>query len=114
LHDHPHALSKRREKATNTIYVAADRLGLDRSLPGAGAFRFEECRVLTKPGMSRSKWGLDPDIFRGVRISYHTGAAWRDAYFQSYPRGQEYVIHANDRVIDWALSLIGSSVRWEV
>ena len=47
--------------------------------------------VLTKEGYSRSKWEL-PNFFRNAIISWHNENNWRDDYFQSVARGQEFVI----------------------
>lgn len=109
LLDHPHAEPSRIAKPTNTIYVAADRLSNRPQRPGAGVFRFNESLVLTRPGASRSRWNLDPSVFRHVTITYHTDAAWRAGYFQSYPRAQEYVVHADSAVTAWARRLVASS-----
>jgi hypothetical protein len=98
LQDHPHALPNRRTRTNNTIYVASR----------AGMLRFDDALVLTKPGEKRSRWQL-PKRLRDVAISYHDASAWRDGYFQSYPRAQEYVIDADENVVAWARSLIAIS-----
>ena len=113
LTDHPHAAAVRRKRKHNTIYVAAPKLSFHPSFPGAGVFEFDDRKVLTKKGESRSRWNLDPEIFRNVKISYHSENSWKDGYFQSAGRGQEFVIHANDRVIDWALCLIKDADLWQ-
>lgn len=111
LNAHPHADPRRMAKATNTIYVAAGRSdGADRL--GAAVFRFDRALQLTKPGLSRSRWNLDPTLFRHLEISYHTDSAWRDGYFQSYPRAQEYVVHADAQAIEWAYGLIDGTATW--
>ena len=112
LQDHPHAVPERTKKPTNTIYVAADRLVGNATQPGAGAFIFDDSLVLTKPGSSRSRWGLDPSLFRHLTISYHTESAWRDGYFQSYPRAQEYVIGADKGASEWAYNLVTQRDLW--
>jgi hypothetical protein len=66
---HPHTNSKRRHIKSNTIYIARDNLW-NESLPGAGRFMFNDKLVLTKKGLSKSKWDL-PDCFRDAEISYH-------------------------------------------
>lgn len=113
LHDHPHAAPSRMAKMTNTIYVAARKSSFHPKYPGAGVFKFDNRNVLTKKGQSRSRWNLDPALFQNVKISYHSEAAWRDGYFQSYPRAQEYVIHADDRIVSWASQLIQKSRLWD-
>jgi hypothetical protein len=109
LQDHPHAMTSRASKRTNTIFVASKSLSFAQSVPGSGVFRFNEALVLTKPGFSRGRWNLDPNIFKHLPISYHTADAWMDDYFQSYPRAQEYVIDADVGAIDWATKLIVGS-----
>ena len=108
LDEHPHAHPHRRASSNNTIYVASDRLTLDRTLPGAGVFRFHESLVLTKPGEARSRWRLDRTVFGGVRISHHDARAWRGGAFQSCKRGQEFVIDADARVIGWTVAAIST------
>jgi len=100
LHDHPHAMPNRATTTNNTIFTGTR----------AGVFRFHEALVLTKPGEKRSRWRL-PERLRNVAISYHDDSAWHHSYFQSYPRAQEYVVHADRSVASWAYGLIsiGSS-----
>lgn len=114
LGDHPHAEPSRMAKSTNTIYVATRRLSFHPSYPGAGGFRFDDRNVLTRKDCSRGRWKLDPVLFQHVKISYHSETAWRDGYFQSYPRAQEYVVHADDAIVAWALQLIRSSGFWDL
>lgn len=103
---HPHVKSKQRMRnRTNTLYIARDRLGFDENLPGAGHFSFSKRLVLTKNGLSRSKWDLDPSIFQSAKISYHP-EPWKDNYFQSAWRGQEFVIEDNYKIEKWAIDLI--------
>jgi hypothetical protein len=106
LKDHPHAHPKRRAVRTNTVYVGREALSIDSTLPGAGVLPYDDRRVLTAPGLSRGRWQLDPALFRGLPISYHDDGAWREGYFQSYPRAQEYVIDANAEVRRWAFGVI--------
>lgn len=104
LDGHPHARPHRREKRQNSVYVAADRLTLDPSRPGAGVFHHSPELELTAPGKSRSRWNL-PDIFRDRPFSYHPNP-WRDGYFQSAAIGQEFVVDADDAVGRWVLERI--------
>lgn len=110
LADHPHCLARRRGNATNRIYVARDRLTVIPKQPGAGIFRYDERVVLTKPGMSRTRWALDRDVFGGVEISYHSADSWEDGFFQSARKGQEFVLVANDRVVRWLRELFNSAL----
>jgi len=73
---------------------------------------FNDKLVLTKKGLSRSKWDLH-DCFKGCEISYHKEDSWKDGYFQSAAIGQEFVIKDNDQVEEWARDLIeGSQVNF--
>ena len=112
LTTHPHASPERMAKSTNTIYIASNQFSDEPGLPGAGVFRFDRALILTKPGYSRSRWSLDPDLFRHLEISYHTQNAWKDGYFQSYPRAQEYVVQADTQLVDWAYGLINQAESW--
>jgi hypothetical protein len=81
---------------------------LSESLPGAGRFIFNDQLVLTKKGLSRSKWVL-PDFFEDAEISYHHEESWKDGYFQSAAIGQEFVIKDDAKVEEWAKNLIDGS-----
>ena len=105
LNDHPHMLSRRQERESNCIYVAREKLSWNESQAGYGLLPFDKKRVLTKEGYSRSKWDL-PDILRDKKITYHSPASWKDGYFQSAHRGQEFVIEENYDVEMWAKGLI--------
>ncbi len=107
LTDHPHASAWRRKSANNTIYIASERLAIDPRYAGGGTFRYEDSLRLTKSGMSRTRWNLDPGIFQDAPFSFHTEASWKGNYFQSTARGQEFVIQANEKVKGWVKSLFG-------
>ena len=102
---HPHADECSRSNDSNTIYIARPELSWNRLLPGAGRFEFREDLVLTKQGLSRSKWCL-PDCFRDAEISFHNRDSWKEGYFQSAPIGQEFVVKDNEKVEEWAKYLI--------
>jgi len=76
---HPHTNKTRRNNKTNTIYIARDNLTWNELLPGAGRFMFNDKLVLTKDGLSRSKWDL-PECFREAEISYHNKDSWKAGY----------------------------------
>ncbi len=101
---HSHA-SGLHSSEDNTIYVAEETLSWNDYLPGAGAFSFTNSLVLTKEGYSRSRWQL-PECFNGIGISYHDQNSWKDDYFQSRPRGQEFVVQENDKIEEWTKELI--------
>ena len=113
LNGHPHTSAAQRKRSNNTIYIAAPKLSSRPSFPGAGVFEFDDRKVLTKKGESRSRWNLNPEIFRNVKISYHSENSWKKGYFQSAGRGQEFVIHADEKVIDWAFRLIKDADLWQ-
>jgi hypothetical protein len=99
---HPHASPVPRDR--NTVYTAAARLA-GAELPGVGTLDYREDRVLTAPGLTRSRWKLLP--WMGLaEISAHKPKALHSDYFQSTPRSQEFVIEDQAAVRDWALSLI--------
>jgi hypothetical protein len=68
--------------------------------------------VLTKKGMSSSRWIL-PDFLRNIKISYHSEKSWKDGYFQSAGRGQEFVFSTNEKneILNWISDLIGVNHR---
>ena len=101
---HPHANEKRKNASLNTIYLASDKL-LETDIPGFGVFNYFDDLVLTKKGYSRSHWIL-PDCLVGKEISYHNATNYKDGYFQSAMRGQEFVVDADESIIRWLLNLI--------
>lgn len=106
---HPHSVKSNYRK-DNCIYKSADKLNIIPELPGAGVFKFNNKLVLTKEGESRSKWNL-PLFFKEVEISYHTKKSWKKDYFQSAAIGQEFVIKANIKIIDWAKDIIKTGLN---
>ncbi len=111
LAEHPHVLDKDRvNDATNAIYIARNKLSwCDK--PGFGAFRFNDSLVLTKPDQQnhkKSRWQL-PHEFRNLNISYHTTNSWKEDYFQSVGRGQEFVIQEDRALTKWVQKLFRNS-----
>lgn len=102
---HPHCALKRVSNVHNCIYIARERCSWNEEIPGYGVLRYSPELELTAPGMSRSKWKL-PEIFRGVSMTYHTEKSWKDGYFQSAARGQEFVVEENQAIEMWARRLI--------
>ena len=110
---HPH--SKGYTEENNTIYVASDKLvidGEDTGLNGYGTFNYSEDLVLTKENYSCTEWMI-PDFFREVTMTYHSSKSFKDGYFQSASRGQEFVISENGKVTDWAKKLILENIDTE-
>jgi len=102
---HPHTNGWRRSNKTNTIYIARDNLSWNETIPGSGVFKFNDKLILTKKGLSRSKWDL-PDLFKEAEISYHSKDSWKDGYFQSAAIGQEFVVRDNEIVENWVETLL--------
>jgi hypothetical protein len=107
LRAHPHlCLCKTAmKKATNTLYLAAETLAGVSSKPGYGRFRYSPELVLSKNGETKSKWAL-PDIFRDTNITYHTKDSWKNRYFQSAHKGQEFVLTASEDIERWVYGII--------
>ena len=101
---HSH-ISRSNGRKNNTIYIASEALSWNAHLPGAGIFKFDRSLVLTKEGHSCSRWQL-PSFFKGLNISYHDPGSWKDDYFQSRSRGQEFVIEESYEVENWVKDLI--------
>lgn len=110
---HPHSneryiYKKDGEISNNTIYLPTKTLmidGEDFGLPGYGTLSYAEKRVLTADGMSRSKWKLNA-AFENVALSYHSAGSIKDGYFQSAPKGQEFVFDEDKAVTNWVKSLL--------
>jgi len=102
---HPHTFGDRLDRKGNTVYVARDTLSFNSECAGFGVFSYDDRLVLTKEGEARSKWTL-PDCFKNVEISYHTKKSWKDGYFQSAARGQEFVVKDGKAIFEWVESLL--------
>lgn len=102
---HPHAREDRIKLDSNCIFIARERLTWNDALSGYGVFKYSKELDLTKEGLSRSKWAL-PDVFRDKKITYHSARSWKDGYFQSAHRGQEFVVEESNEVLDWAKRII--------
>ena len=108
---HPHAAKNRFDKKTkNCIYKTAERLSLNFEIKGSGTFRMKKDLILTKRGYTRSRWEL-PNIFRNVKISYHTEKSFKKDYFDSAKIGQEFVIEENKNIENWALNIIKKGIN---
>ena len=104
LGTHPHL---DRNSKSNTIFVAKDILSFDKDKSGASTLKYKPELVLTKEGLSRTRWKL-PDFLKDIKISYHSKDSWKENYFQSAHIGQEFVISAdgNEEVEKWAKDFI--------
>ena len=109
LEYHPHALKRRLLRKSNCIYVARETLSWDDTMKGYGILRYNDLTRLTKPGFSRSKWQL-PERLRNINITYHSAASWKEEYFQSAHRGQEFIFDESKEAEEWARQIICSSV----
>ncbi|MDD3422616.1 MAG: hypothetical protein PHY11_04885 [Bacilli bacterium] len=100
---HPHADIKRKDSNLNALFLPNEHL-LDTNKPGYGTFMYNDNLVLTKKGHCRSHWNL-PKCLEGKEISYHDKSNYKDGYFQSAMRGQEFVVKCDKEVIDWIKGL---------
>jgi hypothetical protein len=110
LQYHPHAQKRFEGEKNNCIYKAAETLSFSTSLNGGGCLGFHNNLVLTKKGYTKSRWEL-PEFFRDIEISYHTQKSFTKDYFQSAPKGQEFIIEENGNVSDWATKLITNGTK---
>jgi len=90
--------------------MSKDNLTWNKKIPGAGVFKFNKNLVLTKNGMSRSKWQL-PVFFKNIKITYHSKKSWKQNYFKSAEIGQEFIFEENNNVEKWAKKLIKNSTK---
>jgi hypothetical protein len=101
---HPHADYFNTNK-NNALYEAAESLSFNSALPGSGCLSFNPHLILTKKDRNKSQWEL-PDFFKDLRITYHTKDSFKDGYFDSAKKGQEFVIEDNDKLTEWVKSSI--------
>ena len=106
---HPHIKRMdRKNDKTNTVYVASDKLPFIEIGKSGGVLNFSEDLILTKKNHPKSQWQL-PGFFHNFSISYHPNP-WRENYFQSTGRGQEFVIEEDREVESWAKNLILNNI----
>ncbi len=109
MQNHPHITRRLSANANDTLYIATSCFSADNSLKGYGTFKFNDALVLTKDGLSRSKWNL-PSFFKKSSISYHSEKSWKEGYFQSAAKGQEFVVNCTPKIRQWAIDLIIHSI----
>jgi len=100
---HPH--TKFEKVKNNCIYTANDKLSFDNNYPGFGIFTFNKKLVLTKDGETRSRWDL-PEYFKDITITYHSKESFKNGYFDSAKKGQEFIIEGNNNITNWAREII--------
>ncbi|MEA2096648.1 MAG: hypothetical protein U9P73_08165 [Candidatus Cloacimonadota bacterium] len=105
---HPHYKVRHKTMQNDTLYVASKVLSFNNNLKGYGTFEYKPKLKLTKKGYSRSKWNL-PEFFKQTSISYHNEKSWKTDYFQSAAKGQEFVIEATDKILNWSKDIIMDS-----
>ncbi|MFA6413844.1 MAG: hypothetical protein WCW53_14230 [Syntrophales bacterium] len=121
LKDHPHFHVRARK--ADTVFVAADHLGLPGAdeLPGAAAFpTFSDALRLTAPGMTRSWWQLPKWFYPAPGVpplsSHEKPDRWRlqsdSCLLQSVSRGQEFVLDTEHypEALEWAVSIIRNGI----
>ncbi|MFA6184503.1 MAG: hypothetical protein WC682_05425 [Parcubacteria group bacterium] len=112
LQNHPHFSREGvRKDKSNTVYIAKKKLALRQNQAGFGIFKFSEKLILTKEGHPKSHWDIDKiKELRNLSISYHAPQSWKEDYFQSAGRGQEFVIEENERSKKWAENLLKNQI----
>lgn len=101
---HPHVRRGKETKSADALFISSDRLSVLPEKRGYGTFDYKEKLRLTKVGYTRSRWEL-PNFFREYSISYHSKDSWKEGYFQSAAKGQEFVIEGDSRLEKWLISL---------
>lgn len=105
MYYHPHVKRGKNTIDNDVIYVAKDKLTFDNLLDGYGTFKYCDEVILTKNGFSKSRWNL-PHIFKNTNISYHSNNSWKDNYFQSAAKGQEFVLDSTVEIRSWLKNLL--------
>lgn len=105
LAGHPHvAYNNAWNEHKNAIFLPTEKLSIADGKAGSGTLYYRPDRVLTKEGMSWGRWDL-PQFFRNVSITHHP-TPWREGYFQSAGRGQEFIMDGTPNIEEWAKSII--------
>jgi hypothetical protein len=110
---HPHAKCFTNEFPKNCIYEAAEKLSFNPDLPGWGCLKLNPkakvSAILTQEGQTRSRW--DPAFFKGVKMNFCSPDSFKNGYFQSAHRGQEFVLDVknNTKAEQWVSTLISDN-----
>jgi len=108
---HPHSQNQFIYNSNNCIYEANDKLDFNEKVAGFGLMSFHEDLVLTKNDCSKSKWSL-PSFFKDIEISYHSINSFKENYFQSASKGQEFIISENKLAKKWAENIIVKGTKY--
>ena len=108
---HSHTTARFTQKSKNAIFEASNSLSFMSNLPGAACLSYHDELVLSKDGESKSRWLL-PDIFREVAISYHKKNSFKNGYFQSAAKGQEFVVSEGELLLEWVKNLIEKGTQF--
>ena len=102
---HPHAsYDDSWQKGKNAIFLPSDHLSFQNNMKGSGVLDFRLDRVLTKSGYSRRCWDLS-SFFKNVSITYHPNP-WKNGFFKSANKGQEFTMEATPEIQNWAKQII--------
>ena len=104
LKAHPHVSDGNIRGNNNAIFLPKENLSFLPYKKGCDVLDYRDNRVLTKEGLSKGCWKL-PDCFKNVNITYHPHP-WRDDYFKSAGRGQEFVMEAAPEILEWVKQII--------
>ncbi len=102
IEHHPHANF---DEKNDCIYEASNELSFINKYKGYGCLSYNDDLVLSKSGMPRSKWQL-PEIFKELQITYHNKNSFKNDFFQSAAKGQEFIIKDGNLIIDWVKNII--------
>ena len=102
---HPHVRRGKEAKSADALFISTDELSILPEKKGYGTFNYTEKLRLTKVGHTRSRWEL-PNFFREYSISYHSNNSWKEGYFQSAAKGQEFVVKGDSNLEKWLIYLI--------
>ncbi len=103
--DHVHVIRGQNASDKDTVYIARKQSQFNKDKKGYGVFTFDEKRVLTKKGLTKSKWDL-PEFFKDTNISYHSEKSWKEDYFQSAAKGQEFVVDVTPEIHNWLMDIL--------
>lgn len=104
---HPHSSELHRNKKTNVIFRAADKLSFDDSKPGAGLLSFEKKRVLTLEGSTKATWKMN-EVYDSEHICCTRQNLAKEPEKGIYYAGiwQELGLVESERCTEWAKSII--------
>ncbi len=102
---HPHASAEHTAYKSNALYIPAEKLSLNPSIPGFGTLGYRKDRVLTMENKSRAVWNyydfLAPDrVYGNRKNSDENGGLFYGGIWQ------ELIVNESEELMEWVSKIL--------